>query len=114
MATESAPLLVPAAAVPVASEVWRILGNHHEMSDADVDAVAATRALVGLARLVRLDGMNRLVVETLEQVGRFVCGVSQRYLHCAEGRRACCESSHLMHHSWATFLRYADSSWVVS
>lgn len=78
MVTESASLLVPAAAVPVAPEVWRLLGYDHEVSDADIDDAAATRAFVGLARLVRLDGVHRFAVEALEQVGGFACGVSRR------------------------------------
>jgi hypothetical protein len=64
---------VPAAAVPVAAEVGRETGHGHDVSGAGGDVVAATRAEVGLVRLVGLHttDLDLLVVERPGHGGAF-------------------------------------------
>ena len=67
MVAEAATLLVPASTMPVTSEIWRISRDYDEMTDADVDDSLTARARIGLACLIRLYGMHRVIIEhTLE------------------------------------------------
>jgi len=66
---ETSPLLVPAAAVPVPPQIWRLQGNDHEMSHTGLDRADASRACICLVRLVRLDRVHHLVVESGEVRG---------------------------------------------
>ena len=60
---ETALLLVPAPAVPVAPQVGGQPRNNHDMTDARLDPRVATWADVGLSGLVGLDGADGGVVE---------------------------------------------------
>lgn len=63
MVTEAATFLVPAATVPVASEIWCIRWDDDEMANAHLDDSLTTRAHIGLARLIRLNGVHRVIIE---------------------------------------------------
>jgi len=60
---EAATFLVPAAAVPVASEICCISGDDDEMTDTDLDKGLTAGAHIGLARLIRLNGVHRVIIE---------------------------------------------------
>jgi hypothetical protein len=60
---EAATFLVPAATVPVASEIWCIRWDDDEMANTDVDDSLTTRAHIGLARLIGLNGVHRVFTE---------------------------------------------------
>lgn len=66
MVAESPAFLEPAAAMPVPSQVWGLLGDDDDVSDAGIDDRLASRTDVGLTRLIRLDRMDDLVVEPAE------------------------------------------------
>ena len=54
--------LVPAPAMPVATEIGGGCGNDHEVSLSDGDLGRAPRTGVGLTRLVGLDRLDDLVI----------------------------------------------------
>jgi hypothetical protein len=66
MIAASASLLVPAPAMPMTSEVWRVSWYDHQMPDPGLDFALAPRTHIGLARLVRLDRLDDLIIETGE------------------------------------------------
>jgi hypothetical protein len=57
-------ILEPATTVPVATQVWSLLRDDDDVPYTNIDDRLTTRTNVGLARLIRLDGMNDLVVES--------------------------------------------------
>ncbi len=60
---EAATFLVPAATMPVSSEIWCIFGDDDEMTNTDLDDRLTARACIGLACLIRLNGMHRVIIE---------------------------------------------------
>lgn len=69
MVTPAAPLLVPAPSVPVASQVRRRCRNDDEMSYTGFNSGVASGTDIALARLVRLNWMNYVIVEITEEFG---------------------------------------------
>jgi hypothetical protein len=66
MMSTSAAFLVPAATVPMPPQIWSILRNNDEVPDAGLNDGLASRAHIRFTRLVRLDRMDKLVVEVFE------------------------------------------------
>lgn len=60
---ESSAFLVPATPVPMTPQIRCVLWHDNEMADADLDDTVTPGARVGLARLIRLDGMHDRVIE---------------------------------------------------
>lgn len=63
MVAKSAAFLVPTATVPMPSQIWSILRHDDEMSDARLNDRFASGAHIRFERLVRLHGMDNIVVE---------------------------------------------------
>ena len=66
---------MPAAAMPMATEVWRFGRHHDDMTDADLDDALTTGAEIALARLVRLDRLDEFVAERCIGVGVGPAGI---------------------------------------
>lgn len=60
-------LLEPAPAVPVSAQIRCFLGDNHDVAHARIDGRFAPRADVRLARLVRLDRVDDLVIDAAER-----------------------------------------------
>jgi hypothetical protein len=56
LAPSAAPVpVVPTCAVPVPAQVGRLVGDDHQMADADIDLLVAAGAEVALRRLERMN-----------------------------------------------------------
>ena len=74
----TATLFEPTPAMPVTSEVGGVLRYYDKVADTHVDDRFAPWAQVGLARLIRLDGLDHLVIEVTELVGTLNSSDSRR------------------------------------
>lgn len=87
MMAETAPLLVPATAVPVSPEIGGVLRYDNEMPNADLDHAVTAGAHVPLACLIRLDGMHDRLIEFAKEPSRAMCELASRRCHGRKGRQ---------------------------
>ena len=90
MVTEAAAFLVPAATMPVTSEIRCIPWDNDEMTNTDIDGSLTAWACIGLARLIRLNGVHSVIIERIVE-SRRLSGIACRRCHGGKGRREAAE-----------------------
>lgn len=66
----------------MSAQIWCLMGDHHDVADTTFDGRLAPGALVLLARLIRLDGLDDLIGEVPEDVSHVWSGCRVRGHGC--------------------------------